>query len=48
MDPLALLGSIPPEAWQRIALIRVGEREQRITLVERVRGMARHEGIPRE
>ncbi len=46
-DLLALLGSIPPEAWQRVALVRVGERERRMTLQERVWGMANHEGIHR-
>jgi len=42
-DLLSLLGSIGPEAWQRIALVRVGERERRLTLHERVWGMASHE-----
>lgn len=40
---LALLGSAPPEAWQRFALVRDGEREWRLTLHERVWGMANHE-----
>lgn len=44
-DLLALLGSIAPEAWQRAALVRVGERESPMTLRERVRGMANHEEI---
>ena len=44
-DLLALLGGIAPESWQRIALIRVGERESRLTLQERVWGMAKHEEI---
>lgn len=44
-DLLALLGSIAPEAWQRIAVVRVGEREWRLTLQERVWGMANHEEI---
>lgn len=42
-DLLALLGSITPEAWQRFALVRVGDRESRLTLQERVWGMANHE-----
>ena len=44
-DLLALLGSIAPEAWQRIALVRVRWREDewRVTLHERVWGMADHE-----
>jgi hypothetical protein len=45
---VALLESIAPEAWQRIALIRVPfgrEREWRLTLHERVWGMANHEEI---
>jgi uncharacterized damage-inducible protein DinB len=42
-DLLALLESIGPEAWQRMALVRVGEREWRLTLQERVWGMANHE-----
>ena len=42
---LARLRSIAPEAWQRIAIVRVPdyESEWRLTLHERVRGMARHE-----
>ena len=44
-DLLAMLGSIAPEAWQRIALVRVGEREWRLTLQERVWRMASHEEI---
>ncbi|MEX2228053.1 MAG: DinB family protein [Dehalococcoidia bacterium] len=44
-DLLARLGSIAPEAWQRIALVRAGERESRLTLQERVWGMANHEEI---
>lgn len=42
---LALLGGIAPEAWQRNALVRVGERESRLTLQERVSGMANHERV---
>lgn len=44
-DLLALLGSIPPEAWHRFAIVRVEEREWRMTLQERVWGMAHHEEI---
>lgn len=44
-DLLALLGSVAPEAWQRIALVRAGEREWRLTLHERVWGMANHEEV---
>ena len=44
-DLLALLGSIALEAWQRVALVRAGEREWRLTLQERVWGMASHEEI---
>lgn len=44
-DLLTLLGSIAPEAWQRVALVRVGEREWRLTLQERVWGMANHEEV---
>lgn len=44
-DLLPLLGNIAPEAWQRVALVRVGEREWRLTLQERVWGMANHEEI---
>jgi hypothetical protein len=44
-DLLALLGSGAPEAWQRVALVRVRWREDewRLTLHERVWGMADHE-----
>ena len=45
-DLVALLESIAPEAWQRIALVRVPfgrEGEWRLTLHERVWGMADHE-----
>jgi hypothetical protein len=42
---VALLEGIPPEAWQRFALVRVEQRESRLTLHERVRGMAMHEQI---
>jgi len=44
-DLLALLESIAPEAWQRIALVRVPhhESEWRLMLHERVWGMANHE-----
>jgi hypothetical protein len=41
---LSLLQGAPPEAWERSALIRVREREWRLTLRERVRGMADDEG----
>ncbi len=44
-DLLALLGSIPPDAWLRFAIVRVKEREWRMTLQERVWGMAHHEEI---
>jgi hypothetical protein len=44
-DLLAMLGSVAPEAWQRIALVRVRESERRLTLQERVWGMANHEEI---
>ena len=44
---LALLENIAPEAWQRIAIVRVPhkEREWQLSLHERVWGMANHEGI---
>ena len=44
-DLLALLGNVAPAAWQRVALVRVGERERRLTLQERVWLMASHEEI---
>lgn len=44
-DLLALLGGIAPEAWHRVALVRVGEREWRLSLQERVWGIANHEEI---
>lgn len=44
-DLLTALESIPPEAWERIALVRVDQREWRLTLRERVSGMANHEKI---
>jgi len=42
---LARLGSIPPGAWQRCALVRVAwmKDDWRLTLHERVQGMADHE-----
>lgn len=42
---LARLMSIPAEAWHRFAIVRVDDRQQRLTLEERIRGMARHEEI---
>jgi hypothetical protein len=44
---VALLETMRPEAWQRLALVRVAGRESewRLTLHERVRGMANHEEI---
>jgi hypothetical protein len=45
---VSLLGSLPPEAWQRVALVKVdhkGGRESPLTLLERVRGMLNHEEI---
>jgi len=42
---IALLESIPAEAWQRSALIRVEDRESQLTLHERVWGFAQHEEI---
>jgi hypothetical protein len=42
---VALLGSIAPEAWERFALVRVEKRESRLTLLERVWGMANHEDV---
>jgi len=44
-DLLALLRAIPAEAWQRFALVRVEKRERRLTLQERVWGMANHEEL---
>jgi hypothetical protein len=44
-DLVALLGGIAPETWQRIALVRVEKGEWRLTLRERVWGMATHEQI---
>jgi DinB superfamily len=42
---LAVLGSIAPEAWKRVAIVKVRwmEDEWRLTLDERVWGMADHE-----
>lgn len=40
-----LLGGLEAAAWRRFALIRVAERESRLTLYERIRGMAHHEEI---
>jgi hypothetical protein len=45
---VALLGDVAPEGWQRIALVHVPygrEREWRLTLHERVWGMANHEKV---
>jgi hypothetical protein len=42
---VALLGSVPVEAWERFAVVRVEKRESPLTLRERVWGMANHEGI---
>ena len=44
-DLLALLRSIAPEAWERAALVRVGAREQPLTLQARVWVMASHEAV---
>jgi hypothetical protein len=48
-DLLDLLGSIGPEAWQRVALVRVPWQadEWRLSLHERVWGMVNHEEIHR-
>jgi uncharacterized damage-inducible protein DinB len=42
---IARLGGLAPEAWQRLALVNVDGREWRLTLHERVWGMAHHEEI---
>lgn len=45
---VSLLGSLPPEAWQRVALVKVehrGRQESPLTLLERVWRMANHEEI---
>jgi hypothetical protein len=44
---VALLGDVAAEAWQRIAVVRVphNEREWRLSLHERVLGMANHEEV---
>ncbi|MGE5595992.1 MAG: DinB family protein [Hyphomicrobiales bacterium] len=42
---LARFSALPPEAWQRVALVRLPGRESRLTLHERVWGMARHKEI---
>jgi hypothetical protein len=42
---VALLGSIAPEAWQRVALVQVEKRETRLTLHARVHGMVQHEQV---
>jgi hypothetical protein len=42
---IALLKDLPPEAWQRFALVRVEKREWRLTLHERVWGLANHEEV---
>ena len=46
-DLLALLESVAPDAWQRIAIVRVpyNDSEWRLTLHERVWGMANHEEV---
>ena len=44
-DLLAVLESIAPEAWERVALVRVDKGEWRLSLHERVWGMANHEEI---
>jgi hypothetical protein len=46
-DLLAVLEGLAPEAWQRLALVNVPHREGewRLTLHERIRGMAQHEEI---
>jgi hypothetical protein len=40
---LALLQRLEQPAWERVALVRVDQREWRMTLHERVWGMANHE-----
>jgi hypothetical protein len=42
---VALLGGVVPDAWQRFAIIHAGQRASRLTLRERIRGMADHEDI---
>lgn len=42
---VALLGNLQPGSWERVAVVRVEQREWRLTLVERVRGIAKHEEI---
>lgn len=42
---VTLLAGLPPEAWQRTALVRVDRREGPLTLHERVWGMANHEQV---
>ena len=47
-DLVSLLSSLPPEGWQRVALVKVehkGGQESPLTLLERVRGMVNHEEI---
>ena len=39
------LSALAPEAWERIALVRVDKRDQRLSLHERVWGMANHEEV---
>lgn len=45
VELVALLEGIAPDAWQRFARVRVEQKEWRLTLHERVRGMAHHEAI---
>jgi hypothetical protein len=44
-DLIALLKKLPPKAWERLALVHVpyNNSEWRLTIHERVRGMAAHE-----
>lgn len=44
-DLLALLRSVSPEAWERAALVRVGDRERPLTLQARVWVMTSHEAV---
>lgn len=44
-DLLALLRSIAPEAWERAAQVRTGDREQPLTLGARVWVMASREAV---
>jgi len=44
-DLLALLRSVAPEAWERAALVRAGDRERPLTLRARVWVMTSHEAV---